>query len=45
VTVPVGTPRLNDPTHPLYTPLAAEPPEEVDVVVIVAGHNGLICAD
>jgi phytoene dehydrogenase-like protein len=44
VTVPVGTPRLNDPTHPLYTPLAAEPPEEVDVVVIGAGHNGLICA-
>jgi len=44
VTAPVGTPRLNDPTHPLYTPLAAEPPEEVDVVVIGAGHNGLICA-
>jgi phytoene dehydrogenase-like protein len=44
VTAAIGTPRLHDPAHPLYTPLAAEPPEEVDVVVIGAGHNGLICA-
>jgi phytoene dehydrogenase-like protein len=44
VTSSVGTPKLHDPTHPLYTPLAAEPPDEVDVVVIGAGHNGLICA-
>ncbi len=44
MTAAVGTPRLHDPTHPLFTPLAAEPPEEVDVVVIGAGHNGLICA-
>jgi phytoene dehydrogenase-like protein len=44
VTSAVGTPRLHDPTHPLYTPLAAEPPDDVDVVVIGAGHNGLICA-
>ena len=44
MTAAVGTPKLQDPTHPLYTPLAAEPPDEVDVVVIGAGHNGLICA-
>jgi phytoene dehydrogenase-like protein len=44
VTSAVGTPRLHDPTHPLFTPLAAEPPDDVDVVVIGAGHNGLICA-
>jgi phytoene dehydrogenase-like protein len=44
VTSAVGTPRLHDPTHPLFTPLAADPPDEVDVVVIGAGHNGLICA-
>lgn len=44
MTAAAGTPRLADPTHPLYTPLAAEPPDEVDVVVIGAGHNGLICA-
>jgi phytoene dehydrogenase-like protein len=44
VTSAVGTLRLNDPTHPLYTPLASAPPDEVDVVVIGAGHNGLICA-
>ena len=40
----IGTPRLTDPTHPLFTPLATDPPDEVDVVVIGAGHNGLICA-
>lgn len=40
----VGTPRLKDPSHPLYTPLVTEPPDEVDVVVVGAGHNGLICA-
>jgi phytoene dehydrogenase-like protein len=44
VTAAVGTPRLHDPTHPLYTPLATTSPEEVDVVVIGAGHNALICA-
>ena len=44
MTAAVGTPKLQDPTHPLHTPLAAEPPDEVDVVVIGAGHNGLICA-
>jgi hypothetical protein len=44
VTTAVGTPKLHDPTHPLYTPLASEPPAEVDVVVIGAGHNALICA-
>jgi phytoene dehydrogenase-like protein len=44
VTSAVGTPRMHDPTHPLFTPLAAEPPDDVDVVVIGAGHNGLICA-
>jgi phytoene dehydrogenase-like protein len=44
VTASVGTSKLDDPTHPLYTPLATEPPDEVDVVVIGAGHNGLICA-
>ena len=40
VTAAVGTPKLHDPTHPLYTPLATTPPDEVDVVVIGAGHNG-----
>jgi phytoene dehydrogenase-like protein len=44
VTAAVGTPKLHDQTHPLYTPLAAEPPDDVDVVVIGAGHNALICA-
>jgi phytoene dehydrogenase-like protein len=44
VTAAVGTSRLHDATHPLYTPLASEPPDEVDVVIIGAGHNGLICA-
>jgi phytoene dehydrogenase-like protein len=44
VTGAIGTPWLADRSHPLYTPLAAEPPDEVDVVVIGAGHNGLICA-
>ena len=43
MTASVGTSKLHDPTHPLYTPLATEPPDEVDVVVIGAGHNGLIC--
>ncbi|MDQ1585979.1 MAG: hypothetical protein QOH80_1344 [Actinomycetota bacterium] len=44
MTAAVGTARLNDPSHPLYTPLSAQPPDEVDVVVVGAGHNGLICA-
>jgi len=44
VTTAVGTPKLHDPTHPLHTPLAVEPPDEADVVVIGAGHNALICA-
>jgi phytoene dehydrogenase-like protein len=44
VTAAVGTSKLHDTSHPLYTPLATEPPDEVDVVVIGAGHNGLICA-
>ena len=44
MTSAVGTARLDDPTHPLYTPLATTAPEEVDVVVIGAGHNALICA-
>jgi phytoene dehydrogenase-like protein len=44
VTAAIGTSKLQDTTHPLYTPLATEPPDEVDVVVIGAGHNGLICA-
>ena len=39
-----GTPRLADPSHPLHTPLATTAPDEVDVVVIGAGHNALICA-
>ena len=44
MTTAVGTAKLHDPSHPLYTPLAAEAPAEVDVVVIGAGHNALICA-
>jgi phytoene dehydrogenase-like protein len=44
VTAAIGTPKLTDPSHSLYTPLASDPPDEVDVVVIGAGHNGLICA-
>ena len=44
MTSAVGTARLNDPTHPLFTPLATTAPDEVDVVVIGAGHNALICA-
>jgi phytoene dehydrogenase-like protein len=44
VTAAVGTARLTDPTHPLFTPLATTAPDEVDVVVIGAGHNALICA-
>jgi phytoene dehydrogenase-like protein len=44
VTAAVGTPRLADPAHPLYTPLAAAPLDEVDVVVVGAGHNSLITA-
>ena len=40
----VGTPRLTDRAHPLYTPLAATAPDEVDVVVVGGGHNALICA-
>lgn len=44
MTAAVGTARLHDPTHPLYTPLATTTPDEVDVVVIGAGHNALISA-
>jgi len=29
---------------PLDAPLAAEPPAEVDVIVVGGGHNGLVCA-